>query len=74
MRGFGLLLVALGIAALVLGNVGVTRRREVARFGTFSASVKEKQDYPAARYAGVALLAAGAVLGFVGHRRRGSLA
>ena len=70
MRGFGLLLIALGLAALVVGGVGITRRREVARVGRVGISVNERQSLPAARVAGTALLVAGVGLVIAGQRRR----
>jgi hypothetical protein len=70
MRVFGVLLLLVGLAAFVLGERGIPRKREVARFGVLRASVTEQQPSPAARYAGVGLLVAGALATGMGLRRR----
>ena len=72
MRIVGIVLVVAGLIALLAGGFSFTRRREVARVGPISASVKEKQTYPVARWAGGAMLLAGVGLIVVAgrHRRR----
>lgn len=70
MRGLGFLLIVVGLAVLLAGGIGITRRREVARIGRISASVQERQTYPAARIVGAVLLLAGAGLVVVGQRGR----
>ena len=71
MRLFGVLLILLGVAAYVVGERGITRKREVAKIGkVFKATVSEHEPYPAARYAGVGLLVGGTALLTLGLRRR----
>jgi len=70
MRILGILLIVLGLAAYAFGERGITRRREVANFGVFNATVTEHEPLPAARYAGVGLLAGGALVVGLGLRRR----
>jgi hypothetical protein len=69
-RVLGVVLVVAGLIALLAGGFSFTRRREVARVGPISATVKEKQTYPVARWAGVALILAGVGLVAVGGRKR----
>ena len=70
MRVLGLVLVVAGLIALLAGGFSFTRRREVARVGPISATVQEKQSYPVARWAGIALLVAGVGLVRAGGRKR----
>ena len=70
MRVFGVLLLVLGLAAYAFGERGITRKREVARLGVFNATVTEHEPLPQARYAGVGLLVAGALVFGFGLRRK----
>ena len=70
MRVLGVVLVVAGLIALLAGGFSFTRRREVARVGPITASVKETQSYPAARWAGGALLLVGIGLVVAGGRKR----
>ena len=70
MRVFGILLLVIGLAAFVLGERGIPRKREVARFGVLRATVTEQEPSPAARYAGVGILVAGALVTGLGLRRQ----
>jgi hypothetical protein len=69
-RVLGVVLVVAGLIALLAGGFSFTRRREVARVGPISASVREKETFPISRVAGVLLLAAGIGLVVVGSRKR----
>ena len=65
-----MVLVVAGIVALLAGGFSFTRRREVVHVGPISASVKETQTYPVARWAGGALILLGVGLVAVGGGRR----
>lgn len=70
MRVLGILLIVAGLFALVLNGVSYSRRREVARVGPVSASVRETERVAVPRYVGIALLVAGAGLLAASARRR----
>jgi hypothetical protein len=70
MRVLGIVLIVAGLVALLAGGINFTRRREVARIGPVSASVRESERFPVLRLAGGAMLLAGAALLVVGTRRR----
>jgi hypothetical protein len=69
-RVLGVVLVVAGLIALLAGGFSFTRRREVVRMGPISASVKETQRYPVARWAGGAMLLLGIGLVVAGGRKR----
>ncbi len=66
----GLILVAVGILFLVLGNVEFKTQEEVFRVGNLSATATTGKTVPAFRYAGVAILGAAAVVVVIGYRNR----
>ena len=70
MRILAILLIAAGLIALVVGSVGYTRRREVARVGPISASVREHQTLTIPRVVGGVVLLAGIGLLVASGRRR----
>ena len=70
MRILGIVLVVAGLIALFAGGFSFTRKREVMRVGPVSASVKETERYPVARWAGGALVLVGIGLIAVGGRKR----
>ena len=71
MRVVGIVLVVAGLIALLAGGFSFTRRREVARVGPISASVRERQTFPMSRVAGGAMLLAGiGLIAAAGRRRR----
>ena len=70
MRVAGIILVVAGLVALLMGGFSFTRRREVARVGPLSASVRERQSFPMSRVAGGVMLVAGIALVVAGGRRR----
>ena len=66
----GVVLVILGIAFLVLGNVNFQTQEEVFRLGNLSATAATSKTIPAFRYAGIAALAAGLVMTIFGYKSR----
>ena len=70
MRILGFVLVVAGLIALVAGGFRFTRKREVVHMGPVSASVRETQSYPMARWAGGALLLVGLGLVIASNRKR----
>jgi hypothetical protein len=62
----GLALTLLGIISLVLSGVKFESRQEVFRVGDFQATATTEKSFPFFRYIGVAFVAAGCVLLFVG--------
>ena len=66
----GLILICLGILFLVLGNVEFKTQEEVFRLGNMSATATTAKTVPAFRYAGAAVLGAGAVVVAFGFRQR----
>ena len=71
MRVLGLLLIAAGLAVLLVGGVSRVRQREVAHVGKVRVSVSEQEPAPLApRLGGAALMLAGAGLVVAGQQRR----
>ena len=70
MRVLGVVLVVAGLIALVAGGFSFTRKREVMRVGPVSASVRETESYPMARWVGSGLLLLGIGLVAAGSRKR----
>jgi len=66
----GILLIIGGIAALVLGQVSLTRHETVLQLGDAQISAETKDTYPIPAIAGIAAVAAGLVLVVVGYRKR----
>ena len=66
----GLILICFGIVFLVLGNVEFKTQEEVFRLGNMSATATTAKTVPAFRYAGAAVLGAGAVVVAFGFRQR----
>jgi hypothetical protein len=69
LRIFGIALIILGIIGLVYGQFSYTRKSHDADLGVLKLSIKEKETVNVPVWAGVAGIAAGAVLLLVGKRR-----
>jgi uncharacterized membrane protein len=65
----GIVLVVLGVLGLVYGQFSYTRKSHEADLGVVKVSVKEKETVNVPAWAGVAAIAAGAVLLVVGRKR-----
>ena len=70
MKILGIALVVLGIAALVLGGIGLNRQKTVFQVGEINASVTERQSLPIASVAGVLAVVGGVVLVAVARKQR----
>jgi uncharacterized membrane protein YidH (DUF202 family) len=67
---FGGLLIIVGIAALVLGEISFTKRETVLQVGDAKVEAQTKDSIPLPPIAGVAAIVAGVVLVVVGYRKR----
>jgi len=67
---FGGLLIIVGIAALVLGEVSLTKRETVLQIGDAKVEAQTKDSIPLPPIDGVAANVAGLVLVVVGYRKR----
>jgi hypothetical protein len=66
----GVLLIVAGVAALVLGQVSLTRHETVLQLGDAKIEAQTKDTYPIPAIAGIAAVLAGVVLVVVGYRKR----
>ena len=66
----GLLLIAGGLAALLLGGFSYTRSEKVLDVGPLEATVETRESVPLPPLLGGLALAAGVALLFVGNRRK----
>jgi len=69
LRILGIVLVVLGVLGLVYGQFSYTRASHEADLGVVKVSVKEKETVDVPTWAGVAAIAAGAVLLVMGRKR-----
>jgi uncharacterized membrane protein len=69
LRILGIVLIVLGVLGLVYGQFSYTRKSHDADLGVVRLSVKEKETIHVPTWAGVAAIAAGAVLLVVGRKR-----
>jgi len=69
LRILGIVLVVLGVLGLVYGQFSYTRKSHEADLGLVKVSVKEKETVDVPTWAGVAAIAAGAVLLVMGRKR-----
>jgi hypothetical protein len=69
LRILGIVLVVLGVLGLIYGQFSYTRKSHEADLGVVKVSVKEKETVDVPTWAGVAAIAAGAVLLFTGRKR-----
>lgn len=67
---FGILLVVAGLAALVFGQVNVPQRETLVKVGDTKIETETTKSIELPEIAGVAAIAAGVVILFVGFRRR----
>ena len=67
----GLVLIGLGIAGLVLGQLSYTTEKTVIDVGPITASVDEKHSVDVPEMAGIAAILAGALLIYLGRRPMG---
>lgn len=68
MKGFGVLLVVLGIVALIWGGFSYTKRETIADLGPIEATVDQKERIPISPLVGGAAMAAGIVILAVSRR------
>jgi uncharacterized protein YjeT (DUF2065 family) len=68
-RKVGLALVLAGLVCLVLGFVQFETRQEVFRFGNLQATTTTERTFPALRYAGIGVVAAGVLVWFLAPRQ-----
>lgn len=66
----GLLLIAAGIAALVLGEISWTKRETLVQIGDAKIEAQSQDRMPIPRIAGIVAVVAGVALVAVGYRRR----
>ncbi len=66
----GLLLIAGGLAALLMGGFSYTRSEKVLDVGPLEATVESRESVPLPPVLGGLALAAGVALLFVGNRRK----
>ena len=66
----GFVLLVLGIALIVLGNVGFDQNEELIRFGDFRASATTKKTIPLLRYTGAGFIGGGLILLVTGIGRK----
>jgi len=64
----GLMLIALGIAGLLLGRFSYTTERRVIDMGPITASVDEKHSIDVPDMAGIAAVLAGTLLVYLGRK------
>jgi hypothetical protein len=64
----GLMLIALGIAGLLLGRFSYTTERRVIDMGPITASVDEKHNIDVPDMAGIAAVLAGTLLVYLGRK------
>jgi multidrug transporter EmrE-like cation transporter len=69
LRIFGIVLIVLGVLGLVYGQFSYTRKTHDADLGVVKLQIKEKETVDVPTWAGVAAIAAGAVLLVVGRKR-----
>ena len=69
LRIFAIVLIVLGILGLAYGQFSYTRKSHDADLGVVKVSIKEKEIVDVPTWAGVAAIAAGAVLLVVGRKR-----
>jgi uncharacterized membrane protein len=69
LRILGIVLVVLGVLGLVYGQFSYTKKSHDADLGVVKISVKEKETVNVPTWAGVAAIAAGAVLLVAGRKR-----
>jgi len=69
LRILGIVLVVLGVLGLVYGQFSYTKKSHDADLGVVKLSIKEKETVNVPTWAGVAAIAAGAVLLVMGRKR-----
>jgi hypothetical protein len=69
MKGFGLVLVVLGILALVYGGISYSREKTVFDVGSIRATATEQHNIPLSPIAGTIAIVGGLVLLVVPRRR-----
>ena len=70
MRLAGIVLIALGVAALIYGGIKYTTREKIIDVGPIHASADVEKTQPIPPYVGAGAIAVGAVLLLVGGRGR----
>jgi hypothetical protein len=68
---FGILLIAIGIAGLVIDNISFTEKRVVVDAGPIKVTADQQRTIPVPSIAGVIALAAGIGMLFLDRRARG---
>lgn len=70
MRNLGLILIAAGVLALVIGEFTYTRRRDTVELGPLKASIQQKERVTIPRALGVIAVIAGVAVLLVGKQRK----
>jgi len=65
---FGVLLIAIGVAGLVIDNISFTERKTIVDAGPLKVTADEQRTIPVPTIAGVIAVVAGAGLLFMGRR------
>lgn len=68
----GVLLIALGVAGLVIANVSFTEKKVVVDAGPLKITADQQRDLPIPTIAGIIAVAVGAGLLFYGRNKAGS--
>ena len=68
---FGIMLIAIGIAGLIIDNISFTERKTIIDAGPIQVTADEQRTIPIPTIAGVAAVVAGAALLFLGRQVRG---
>lgn len=66
----GIIILILGIVCVFLAQVGIQNKREVFRFGDFSATSTTTKTYPRLRYLGGGLIVGGVIVLGIGYVNR----